>query len=74
MLQLDDKVRDRFSLIKNAKVAYLDNGATTQKPDCVLKAVEKYYNEENANPMRGIYELSVAATDAYENARAAAAE
>ena len=52
MLQLDDKVRDRFSLIKNAHVAYLDNGATTQKPDCVLKAVEKYYNEENGrNPM-----------------------
>ena len=74
MLQLDDKVRDRFSLIKNADIAYLDNGATTQKPDCVLKAVEKYYNEENANPMRGIYELSVAATDAYENAREAAAE
>ncbi|SDB19346.1 cysteine desulfurase / selenocysteine lyase [Ruminococcaceae bacterium FB2012] len=50
---------------------YLDNAATTQKPRCVIEAVEKYYREENANPLRGLYGLSVKATEAYENAREA---
>lgn len=52
-------------------IAYLDNAATTQKPDTVLRAVQHYYEAENANPLRGLYELSVRATDAYENARIA---
>ena len=52
-------------------LVYLDNSATQQKPRSVLQAVEKYYNSENANPMRGMYELSVKATEAYENAREA---
>ncbi len=52
-------------------LVYLDNAATTQKPRKVLEAAEKYYREENANPLRGLYELSVKATDAYENAREA---
>lgn len=52
-------------------LVYLDNAATTQKPRQVLEAVEKYYREENANPLRGLYDLSVKATDAYENAREA---
>ena len=52
-------------------LVYLDNSATQQKPRSVLQAVEKYYKSENANPMRGMYELSVKATEAYENAREA---
>lgn len=52
-------------------LAYLDNSATTQKPRSVLEAVSRYYREENANPLRGLYELAVKATDAYENARIA---
>ena len=52
-------------------LAYLDNSATTQKPDAVIQAVEKYYREENANPLRGLYDLAVKATEAYENARSA---
>lgn len=52
-------------------LVYLDNAATTQKPGKVLEAVERYYREENANPLRGLYDLSVKATDAYENAREA---
>ncbi|MCR5143337.1 MAG: SufS family cysteine desulfurase [Ruminococcus sp.] len=51
------------------ELAYLDNSATQQKPRQVLERVEKYYREENANPLRGLYDLSVKATDAYENAR-----
>jgi cysteine desulfurase/selenocysteine lyase len=52
-------------------LVYIDNSATTQKPQAVLDAVKKYYEEENANPLRGLYDLAVKATDAYENARAA---
>ena len=48
---------------------YFDNAATTQKPDIVLERMVKYYESENANPLRGVYDLSVKATDAYENAR-----
>ena len=51
------------------RVAYLDNAATTQKPLPVLAAIENYYREENANPYRGLYDLSVRATQANENAR-----
>ena len=53
------------------ELVYLDNSATTQKPRQVIEAVEKYYFEENANPLRGLYDLSVKATEAYENARKA---
>ena len=51
-------------------IVYLDNGATTQKPDAVIKAVADYCTSWNANPHRGAYELSVKATDIYETARA----
>ena len=55
-------------------LAYLDNSATSQKPRSVLDAAARYYREENANPLRGLYELAVKATDAYENARSAVRE
>lgn len=67
------RIRSEFPLI-NDEVAYLDNAATTQKPECVIEAVADYYRKYNANPMRGLYKLSVAATDAYENARAKVAD
>ena len=50
-------------------LVYLDSAATSQKPACVLEAESKYYSEANANPHRGVYALSVEATDAYEGAR-----
>ncbi len=56
---------------KYKKLVYLDNSATQQKPKSVLDAVNRYYFEENANPLRGLYELSVKATEAYENSREA---
>lgn len=52
-------------------LVYLDNSATEQKPQAVLDAVSHYYCAENANPLRGLYDLSVKATEAYESARAA---
>ena len=50
-------------------IVYLDNGATTQEPEAVIKAVADYCTYCNANPHRGAYELSVKATDIYETAR-----
>ncbi|ADU28120.1 cysteine desulfurase [Ethanoligenens harbinense] len=52
------------------RLVYLDSAATAQKPLPVLDAVRHYYEEENANPHRGNYELSVLATERYEEARA----
>lgn len=74
MTPADNKIRAEFPLISSNTVAYLDNAATTQKPQYVLDAVNDYYVNQNANPMRGLYELSLKATQAYEDARSAAAK
>ncbi|HEX8339722.1 MAG TPA: SufS family cysteine desulfurase [Tepidisphaeraceae bacterium] len=50
-------------------LVYLDNGATTQKPQIVIDAVRNYYEKQNANIHRGVYELSQVATEGYEAAR-----
>ena len=63
--------RKDFPLLTAQEIAYLDNAATAQRPQCVLDAVRRFYCEQNANPLRGLYPLSIAATDAYENAREA---
>jgi cysteine desulfurase/selenocysteine lyase len=55
-------------------LAYLDNAATSQKPNKVLETVGKYYRRDNANVHRGIHELSRRATVAYEGARDRVAE
>lgn len=54
---------------KGRLLAYLDNASTTQKPLAVLEAMDDFYKAENANPHRGAYDLSVAATQALESAR-----
>lgn len=51
------------------KIAYLDSAATTQKPNAVINSIKDYYENINANPHRGAYELSVLATEAYDEAR-----
>ncbi|HAH77975.1 MAG TPA: cysteine desulfurase [Ruminococcaceae bacterium] len=56
------------------RLVYLDNAATTQKPVQVLRAVNEYYRRFNANPHRGLYALSVKATQMYEDARRTVAE
>lgn len=57
--------------VNGKPLAYLDNAATTQKPDCVIEASSRYYRLDNANPHRGAYALSVRATELYEAAREA---
>lgn len=54
---------------ENAGLVYLDSAATAQRPFAVLDAMRNFYETNNANPLRGIYELSERATYAYENAR-----
>ena len=71
MMSRSDLKKDFPILNKYKNLVYLDNAATTQKPKAVLNRVTEYYNAENANPLRGLYDLSVKATDAYENAREA---
>ena len=56
--------------VRGKPLAYLDNGATTQKPQAVIDAVRHYYEAENANIHRGVHYLSELATERYEGARA----
>ena len=62
-------IKEDFPILKNRDIAYLDSGATTQKPKYVINAIDNYYEKNNANPHRGAYELSVQATEEYEGAR-----
>lgn len=55
--------------VNGKSLVYLDNAATTQKPESVIEAVRAYYENDNANVHRGIHELSRRATEAYEGAR-----
>lgn len=58
-----------FDAPENSGLIYFDNAATTQRPKCVIDAVSDFYKKNNANPLRGLYDLSGRATEAYESAR-----
>lgn len=66
-----EKVRADFSYLKmkDPAIIYLDNAATTQRPDPVIDRVGEFYRYENANPLRGNHKLSLLATQAYEDGR-----
>ena len=68
------EIRKDFPIFDGDKIAYLDSGATTQRPKQVLEAVDNFYKTANANPHRGAYDLSIKATDIYENARVKVSE
>ncbi len=64
------RIRKDFPLLSAQEGAvYLDSAATSQKPACVLEAERTFYEKYNANPLRGLYELSEKATQCYEEAR-----
>ena len=67
------KIRADFPIlhreIHGQPLVYLDNAATTQKPQCVIDALTHYYQDENANIHRGVHYLSMEATRLYEHAR-----
>ena len=73
MLNINE-IKNDFPLLNNRDIVYLDSGATTQKPQYVLDAVDNYYKHDNANPHRGAYTLSQDATELYENTRTKIAE
>lgn len=68
------RVRADFPILKSQvhgkPLVYLDNAATSQKPNAVIDAVADFYREENANIHRGVYYLSMQATNRYDHARA----
>ena len=66
---MDKKISNDFPIFQNNPPAYLDNSATTQKPESVVHAICGYYGGCNANPHRGVYDWSVKATKIYEDAR-----
>tara|TARA_R110002072_G_scaffold16048_1_gene63435 strand:+ start:20127 stop:21365 length:1239 start_codon:yes stop_codon:yes gene_type:complete len=79
---LDQKIKTSFNVEQIRKefptlsqqvygkdLIYLDNGATSQKPQSVIDAIAKYYTKDNSNIHRGVHHLSQVATEQYENAR-----
>jgi len=68
-----EAVRRDFPILRRSvhgkPLVYLDNAATTQKPQVVLDAIASYYTDTNANVHRGVHLLSELATEAYEGAR-----
>ena len=61
--------RKDFPIFKSTDCVYLDNAATSQRPQSVIDAVSDFYTQANANPLRGLYDLSMKATERYESAR-----
>ena len=65
-----EKLRNDFQVLRNnPNLSYLDNAASTLKPDCVVDAIDDYYRNSGVNVHRGVYKLSYEATEAYEEAR-----
>lgn len=73
MASLGDFRKD-FDILNSGDYVYFDNAATSQRPRQVLDAVSDFYKTSNANPLRGLYDLSMMATEQYENARAVVAD
>jgi cysteine desulfurase/selenocysteine lyase len=73
-----EQIRAEFPIlsreINGNPLAYLDNGATAQKPLAVIEALDRYYREQNANVHRGVHTLSEEATGLYEGARSTIAK
>lgn len=68
-----EQIRNDFPILKEKinghSLVWLDNGATTQRPQAVIDRLSYYYTHENSNVHRGAHELAARSTDAYENAR-----
>lgn len=68
-----ERIRADFPIlaepVRGGRLAYLDNAATTQKPEAVLRAIDHYYRHQNSNVHRAVHDLAERATTAYEGAR-----
>ena len=69
LMMKKNSIRDDFPILSDNKFAYLDSGATSQKPKCVLNCMIDYYKTSNANAHRGAYSLSIKASQILEEAR-----
>lgn len=67
-------MRSDFPFIQSSKLIYLDNAATTHKPQVVIDAISDFYAQANAPVHRGIYDLAEQATQRYESARSTIAQ
>ncbi|MDP7158257.1 MAG: cysteine desulfurase [SAR324 cluster bacterium] len=78
MARIPDSIRQDFPvlsrIINRHPLAYLDNAATTQKPQSVIEAITRFYETSNANSHRGVYALSEEASELYEQARGRVAQ
>ncbi len=66
--------RKDFEIFDSGEYVYFDNAATSQRPKQVLDAVSDFYRTVNANPLRGLYDWSMEATERYEGARKTVAD
>lgn len=66
--------RKDFPILSKGDYIYFDNAATSQRPTVVVDAIKDFYENANANPLRGLYDWSVEATERYENARKTVAD
>ena len=68
-----EAVRSDFPVLRQRvhgrRLVWLDNAATTQKPQCVIDEIARFYEQDNSNVHRGAHELAARATDAYEGSR-----
>ena len=69
MSQLSNEIKSDFPIFEGSDLVYLDNAATTQKPQSVLDSINSSYTESNANVHRALYSLGAKATEQYEGAR-----
>ena len=60
--------------VNDQRLVYLDSAATTQKPQCVIDAISRYYSQQNANVHRGSHSLTAQATSQFESARETVAD
>ncbi len=67
-------LRADFPILQDSSCIYFDNAATSQRPKQVLESVTRFYETTNANPLRGLYNWSIGATQAYEDARHSVAD
>ena len=73
MAKIGDYRKD-FDILNSGDYVYFDNAATSQRPNQVLDAISNFYRTANANPLRGLYDWSMAATEMYEDSRRVVAD
>ena len=66
---MNNELKKDYPIFDNNNIVYLDSGATTQKPNCVIDAIAKFYKTHNANPHRGVYQLSEYSTNDLSSSR-----